>query len=51
MSRERRATGRKIGHAGPSSSDPEFRAISPFGKMPGFLDGDFAIADSTAIVT
>ncbi|HEX8532749.1 MAG TPA: glutathione S-transferase family protein [Allosphingosinicella sp.] len=31
--------------------DPEFREASPFGKMPGFRDGDFAISDSTAIVT
>jgi glutathione S-transferase len=31
--------------------DPEFRAVSPFGKMPGFADDDFRISDSTAIVT
>ncbi|NNM76664.1 glutathione S-transferase family protein [Sphingomonas sp. ID1715] len=31
--------------------DPAFRACSPFGKMPGFEDGDFRISDSTAIVT
>jgi len=31
--------------------DPEFMAISPFGKMPAFRDGDFAISDSTAIIT
>ena len=31
--------------------DPEFEAISPFGKMPGFADGDFRISDSSAIVT
>lgn len=31
--------------------DPAFRAASPFGKMPGFRDGDFAISDSTAIIT
>lgn len=37
--------------AGPGSPDPEFRAVSPFGKMPGFRDGDFTISDSTAIVT
>lgn len=37
--------------AGPGSPDPEFRAISPFGKMPGFRDGAFTISDSTAIVT
>jgi glutathione S-transferase len=31
--------------------DPVFREASPFGKMPGFRDGDFAISDSTAIIT
>lgn len=30
---------------------PEFALASPFGKMPGFQDGDFLISDSTAIVT
>jgi glutathione S-transferase len=35
----------------PSQPDPEFAAISPFSKIPAFKDGDFAIADSTAIVT
>ncbi len=33
------------------STNPEFRRASPFGKMPGFTDGDFAISDSTAIIT
>jgi len=36
---------------GIGNQDPEFREASPFGKMPGFRDGDFAISDSTAIVT
>jgi glutathione S-transferase len=31
--------------------DPDFRAISPFGKMPALRDGDFTISDSTAIIT
>ncbi|MHB8529602.1 MAG: glutathione S-transferase family protein [Caulobacteraceae bacterium] len=31
--------------------NPAFREASPFGKMPGFRDGDFAISDSTAIIT
>ncbi len=31
--------------------DPDFLEASPFGKMPGFRDGDFAICDSSAIVT
>lgn len=33
------------------TQDPEFKSVSPFGKMPGFKDGDFAISDSTAIIT
>ena len=28
----------------------EFRQASPFGKIPGFRDGDFAISDSSAII-
>lgn len=35
----------------PSSIEPAFREASPFGKIPGFRDGDFAISDSTAIIT
>jgi glutathione S-transferase len=35
---------------GLGDADPEFREASPFGKMPGFRDGDFAISDSTAII-
>lgn len=31
-------------------TDPTFREASPFGKMPGFRDGDFAISDSSAII-
>ena len=31
--------------------NPAFREASPFGKMPGFRDGDFTISDSTAIIT
>jgi len=34
---------------GPKS--PEFLAMSPFGKIPAFEDGDYKLADSTAIVT
>lgn len=34
----------------PGSTDPDFVAASPFGKMPGFRDGDFTISDSTAII-
>jgi glutathione S-transferase len=36
---------------GLNSTDPAFREASPFGKIPGFRDGDFAISDSTAIIT
>ena len=36
---------------GLGSQDPAFREASPFGKIPGFRDGDFAISDSTAIIT
>ncbi len=35
----------------PQSDHPEFRAASPFGKIPGFRDDDYHLADSTAIVT
>jgi glutathione S-transferase len=33
------------------SFEPEFVACSPFRKMPGFRDSDFAISDSSAIIT
>jgi glutathione S-transferase len=36
--------------SGLGNKDPEFLAASPFGKMPGFRDGDFGISDSSAIV-
>jgi glutathione S-transferase len=29
---------------------PEFRAASPFGKMPALVDGDYRLADSSAII-
>jgi glutathione S-transferase len=29
---------------------PEFRAASPFGKMPALADGDYRLADSSAII-
>jgi glutathione S-transferase len=34
----------------PGSNDAEFRQASPFGKIPGFRDGEFAISDSSAII-
>lgn len=30
--------------------DPEFRAASPLGKMPALADGDYRLADSSAII-
>ena len=35
---------------GLGSQDPEFREASPFGKIPAFRDGDFTVADSSAII-
>jgi len=35
----------------PGNPDPDFAAASPFGKIPAMKDGDFTLADSTAIVT
>jgi glutathione S-transferase len=35
----------------PHGSDPGFNAASPFGKIPALRDGDYTLADSTAIVT
>lgn len=35
---------------GIGDQDPDFRAASPFGKMPAFTDGDFGISDSSAII-
>lgn len=34
----------------PGVPDPDFEATSPFGKIPGFQDGDFRISDSSAII-
>ncbi len=35
----------------PGQPDEEFLSVSPLGKIPAFRDGDFSLADSTAIVT
>jgi glutathione S-transferase len=35
---------------GMAQGGPEFFETSPFGKMPGFRDGDFVLSDSSAIV-
>lgn len=40
----------ELQQVGLGSEDPDFREASPFGKMPGFRDGDFAISDSSAII-
>lgn len=40
----------ELKQAGLGSKDPAFLEASPFGKMPGFRDGDYAISDSSAIV-
>ena len=37
--------------ASPGGEDPDFLEASPFGKIPAIKDGDFTLADSTAIVT
>ena len=37
--------------ANPSQSTEEFLKVSPFSKIPALEDGDFCLADSTAIVT
>jgi glutathione S-transferase len=34
----------------PGPKTPEFLAMSPFGKIPGFEDGDYKLSDSSAIV-
>ena len=37
--------------AGGGVGDDDFKACSPFGKIPALRDGDFTISDSTAIIT
>ncbi len=41
----------ELKRTGLGSDEAEFREASPFGKMPALRDGDFTLADSTAIVT
>jgi glutathione S-transferase len=36
-------------HGDPRNPSPEFLAASPFQKIPAMVDGDFGLADSTAI--
>lgn len=33
----------------PGNPDPDFRKASPFGKIPALVDGDYMLADSSAI--
>ena len=40
----------ELKQAGLGSKDPDFREASPFGKMPAFRDGDYTLADSSAII-
>lgn len=40
----------KVKSIGLGSADPDFRSASPIGKMPALRDGDFTLADSSAIV-
>lgn len=35
---------------GIGEQDPQFRKASPFGKMPALVEGDFHLADSSAII-
>jgi glutathione S-transferase len=35
---------------GIGEQDPQFRKASPLGKMPAFVDGDYCLADSSAII-
>lgn len=41
----------ELRRTGLGSDEAEFREASPFGKMPALRDGDFSLADSTAIIT
>jgi glutathione S-transferase len=40
----------ELKQVGLGSDDPAFVEASPFKKIPGFRDGDFAISDSSAII-
>lgn len=40
----------QVKNAGLGSTDPGFLAASPFRKMPAFEDGDYRLADSSAII-
>ncbi|MBS0253809.1 MAG: glutathione S-transferase family protein [Proteobacteria bacterium] len=40
----------QLATANPGGDDPAFREASPLGKIPALRDGDYTLADSTAIV-
>lgn len=40
----------EVKQTGAPNYDPDFLAASPFKKMPALRDGDFTVADSTAII-
>ena len=40
----------ELKQAGLGSTDPDFLAASPFRKMPALKDGDYMLADSSAII-
>lgn len=40
----------RLAGTSPGSTDAEFLAASPFGKIPAMCDGDYTLADSSAIV-
>jgi glutathione S-transferase len=40
----------EIRSVGIGDDNPEYRAASPFGKMPALVDGDFSLSDSSAII-
>lgn len=42
--------GLELTPVGIGDPNPAFRAASPFGKMPALADGDYSLADSSAII-
>ncbi len=46
---EEKGLGWELVSISPHTPDPDFTAASPFGKIPAPCDGDFSLADSSAI--